>query len=77
MPKHIPKKTEEPYDNIGLCTVKNTLFELESELDKSDPSLDLRDIREIMHDLVNVKYRSYDRMHEFTGKIKEKCIIES
>jgi hypothetical protein len=77
MSNHKPKTTEEPYGNIELCTVKNTLFELASELDKSDPSLDLRDIREIMHDLVNVKYRSYDRMHEFTSKIKEKCIVDS
>ena len=77
MSKHKPKIIEEPYDEIGLCTVKNTLFELASELDKSEPSLDLRDIRDIMHDLVNVKYRSFDRMHEFTSKIKEKCIVDS
>jgi hypothetical protein len=76
MSNHKPKATEEPYGNIELCTVKNTLFELMSELDKSSPSLDFGDIREIMHDLVNVKYRSYYKMHEFTGKIKERCIME-
>ena len=67
---------EEPYDNISLCTVKNTLFELAGELDSSSPRFNLEDVREIMHDLVNVRFRSTDRMHPFTGAIKTKCIIE-
>lgn len=67
---------EEPYDDISLCTVKNTLFELASELDSPSPRFDIRDIREILHDLVNVKFRSTDRMHPFTGTIKNKCITE-
>ena len=70
-------KTEpEPYGKIELCTVQDTLFELASELDNPSSTLDIRDIREIMHDLVNVKYRSTDRMHKFTGTIKTKCITE-
>ena len=76
MPKKI-KKIEEPYNNIELCTVKEALYELASELDNPDTDLSLRDIREIMHDLVNVRYRSTDRMHRFTGTIKERCILES
>lgn len=67
---------EEPYDDIGLCTVKNTLFELADELDSPTPRFSLRDVGEIMHDLVNVKYRNTDRMHPFTGTIKTKCITE-
>ena len=67
----------EPYNNIELCTVQDTLFELASELDNPTPRFNLEDIREIMHDLVNVKYRSIERMHEFTAAIKTKCITES
>lgn len=72
----MPRKIE-PYNNIELCTVKETLFELASELDNHNPRFDIRDIREIIHDLVNIKYRSTDRMHEFTGAIKTKCITEN
>ncbi len=71
------KNIEEPYGSIELCTVKEAILELASELDNPEPNLNLKDIREIMHDLVNVKYRSTDRMHRFTGHIKEICILES
>ncbi len=57
--------------------MKDVLFELASELDNDTPKFDLEDIREIMHDLVNVQYRNTDRMHKFAGSIKTKCIIEN
>ncbi len=76
MTKKIKQKID-PYGDITLCTVKDALFELASELDNDTPKFNLEDIREIMHDLVNVEYRSTDRMHKFTGAIKTKCIIEN
>lgn len=64
----------EPLDKISQCTIEYTLFELSKELRKSRPEINMEDIKDIIGDLVNVRYRSEDRMHEFTKKIKIDCI---